>query len=148
MFTNVLILAAGNINHNDPLKAVLDDYLKRLKCCQITEIKQKKQANILNFFECEKYLKPQDAIIICDVLGKNYSSPELSKILQSVQVNFSRLVFVIGAAEGVDDMFKNKAQMLLSLGKNTWPHKLFRVMLIEQLYRTQQILLNHPYHKN
>jgi len=59
----------------------------------------------------------------------------------------SSLAFVIGGADGFSEDQRQKADYLLGFGKQTWPHKLVRVMLIEQIYRTQQILNGHPYHR-
>jgi 23S rRNA (pseudouridine1915-N3)-methyltransferase len=57
------------------------------------------------------------------------------------------LAFLIGGAEGLADAVRRKAQLILSLGAMTWPHLLARGMLLEQLYRAQQILAGHPYHR-
>jgi 23S rRNA (pseudouridine1915-N3)-methyltransferase len=55
--------------------------------------------------------------------------------------------FAIGGAEGLDRMVLDRAAAILSLGAMTWPHLLARGMLLEQLYRAQQILAGHPYHR-
>ena len=55
--------------------------------------------------------------------------------------------FVIGGADGLNDEIRNRASILLSFGQQTWPHMLARVMILEQIYRAQQILKNHPYHR-
>jgi 23S rRNA (pseudouridine1915-N3)-methyltransferase len=57
------------------------------------------------------------------------------------------LAFAIGGAEGMGDAVIARADAVLSLGAMTWPHLLARVMLLEQLYRAQQILVGHPYHR-
>lgn len=57
------------------------------------------------------------------------------------------LAFVIGGADGLDAAFLAEIELKLSLGAMTWPHLLVRGMLMEQLYRAQQILAGHPYHK-
>ena len=55
--------------------------------------------------------------------------------------------FMIGAANGFDDVDRNDADLLLSFGRATWPHLLARAMLAEQLFRATSILANHPYHR-
>lgn len=55
--------------------------------------------------------------------------------------------FVIGGAEGLGADVLERAQFVLSLGPMTWPHRLARVMLCEQIYRAQSILAGHPYHR-
>ncbi len=57
------------------------------------------------------------------------------------------LAFLIGGADGLAEGLRQKAQLVLSLGAMTWPHLLVRGMLLEQLYRAQQILAGHPYHR-
>jgi 23S rRNA (pseudouridine1915-N3)-methyltransferase len=59
----------------------------------------------------------------------------------------SDLAFLIGGADGHADKLRERANFLLSLGPMTWPHLLVRGMLLEQLYRAQQILAGHPYHR-
>jgi 23S rRNA (pseudouridine1915-N3)-methyltransferase len=58
------------------------------------------------------------------------------------------IVFLIGGAEGLDPAVKAAAHLVLSLGPMTWPHMLARGLLAEQLYRAQQILAGHPYHRD
>ncbi len=55
--------------------------------------------------------------------------------------------FVVGGADGLDESRRRRADLLLAVGTMTWPHMLARVMLLEQLYRTQTILSGHPYHR-
>jgi 23S rRNA (pseudouridine1915-N3)-methyltransferase len=57
------------------------------------------------------------------------------------------LAFAIGGADGLHSMVLDRADVILSLGSMTWPHLLVRGMLLEQLYRAQQILAGHPYHR-
>ena len=57
------------------------------------------------------------------------------------------VAFLIGGAEGLDGEVRNRADLLLAFGRVTWPHLLVRGMLAEQLYRAQQILSGHPYHR-
>ena len=59
----------------------------------------------------------------------------------------AELAFLIGGADGLSDAVRRKAELVLSLGPMTWPHLLVRGMLLEQLYRAQQILAGHPYHR-
>ena len=59
----------------------------------------------------------------------------------------AELAFAIGGADGLGAAVLGRADATLSLGRMTWPHLLVRGMLLEQLYRTQQILAGHPYHR-
>jgi 23S rRNA (pseudouridine1915-N3)-methyltransferase len=57
------------------------------------------------------------------------------------------IAFAIGGADGLHSAVLERADATLSLGPMTWPHLLVRGMLLEQLYRAQQILVGHPYHR-
>lgn len=57
------------------------------------------------------------------------------------------IAFLIGGADGLDPALCNRADWVVAFGRLTWPHLLVRVLLAEQLYRAQQILAGHPYHR-
>ena len=84
-----------------------------------------------------------------DEKGKNLTSRDFADTFEKWQLNGqSKINIVIGGADGFSKDFKKKADMLLSFGQMTWPHMLARAMLYEQIYRAQQILANHPYHRD
>jgi 23S rRNA (pseudouridine1915-N3)-methyltransferase len=93
---------------------------------------------------------PQGAfVIVLDERGKDLSSRDLAVKLAAWRDQGVRdLVFVVGGADGLSEAIKAKAGYTLGLGRKTWPHKLARVMLLEQLYRAQQINSGHPYHRD
>jgi 23S rRNA (pseudouridine1915-N3)-methyltransferase len=93
-------------------------------------------------------LSPNTPLIVLDERGKNLTSIQFSKKLEDFQVNHSGTIqFVIGGADGLNDNLRQKANLIMSFGTMTWPHMMARVMLVEQIYRAQQILANHPYHR-
>lgn len=57
------------------------------------------------------------------------------------------VAFLIGGADGLDDVVRTRADRLVAFGRMTWPHLLARTMLVEQIYRAQTILAGHPYHR-
>ncbi|MCL2469814.1 MAG: 23S rRNA (pseudouridine(1915)-N(3))-methyltransferase RlmH [Alphaproteobacteria bacterium] len=88
-------------------------------------------------------------IVLLDERGPDQTSRAFAQQLSQWQdQSIKDLVFIIGGADGVTEELKNKANHLLSLGQKTWPHKLARVMFLEQLYRAQQINAKHPYHRD
>jgi 23S rRNA (pseudouridine1915-N3)-methyltransferase len=95
-----------------------------------------------------KALPPRAFIVVLDERGKNLSSRELAIKLRGWQEQNSEIVFVIGGADGVTDNLRARAHFILGFGHATWPHQLVRVMLIEQIYRAQQINVGHPYHRD
>lgn len=83
-----------------------------------------------------------------DGRGKALSSEGLAQALKKRQdAGEADLALLIGGADGLDRTVLERAQTSLSLGAMTWPHMLVRGMLAEQLYRAQQILAGHPYHR-
>ena len=88
-------------------------------------------------------------IVALDERGKALSSAEFAERVRRWRDDgVSDLAFVIGGAEGLDEGLRRRADLVLGLGRMTWPHLLVRALLAEQLYRAQQILAGHPYHRS
>jgi 23S rRNA (pseudouridine1915-N3)-methyltransferase len=87
--------------------------------------------------------------VALDEHGASWSSRDLAERLAAWRDQGSAtLAFAIGGAEGLGRAVIDRADAVLSLGAMTWPHLLARGMLLEQLYRAQQILAGHPYHRD
>jgi len=87
-------------------------------------------------------------LIALDEHGAMWSSSELAERLAAWRdQGVAELAFAIGGAVGLDEKVLDRADARLSLGPMTWPHLLVRSLLLEQLYRAQQILAGHPYHR-
>lgn len=109
---------------------------------QIQHILQEEGSAIL------QKIKPADYTVAMCIEGKIISSPELSKLVDNVQLDGkSTLNFVIGGSWGLSEEVKQRADFKLSMGKMTFPHQMARVMLTEQIYRSFQISSNGKYHK-
>lgn len=109
---------------------------------QIQHILQEEGSAIL------QKIKPTDYTVAMCIEGKVISSPELSKLVDNVQLDGkSTLNFVIGGSWGLSEEVKQRADFKLSMGKMTFPHQMARVMLTEQIYRSFQISSNGKYHK-
>ncbi len=88
-------------------------------------------------------------LVALDEHGAGWSSRELAHRLAAWRDRgVPELAFAIGGAEGLGATILGRATAILSLGPMTWPHLLVRGMLLEQLYRAQQILAGHPYHRD
>lgn len=132
---------------NDPLADVFDDYKKRLTCkFTLHELEGRTQADQLS--KISEKLNSSAALIVMDERGKSLSSRDFAAKIEGWQIAHPVIQFVIGGADGLSDDIRKKATMLLSFGAQTWPHMLARVMLMEQVYRAQQILAGHPYHRD
>lgn len=88
-------------------------------------------------------------LVALDERGTALSSEALAARLGGWQDGGrNEVAFVIGGANGLDETVRKRAELVLTLGVMTWPHLLVRAMLLEQLYRAQQILAGHPYHRS
>jgi 23S rRNA (pseudouridine1915-N3)-methyltransferase len=91
----------------------------------------------------------QSRTVVLDEKGKALTSESFAKLLQCWQDDGVREVrFLIGGADGHEEVTRSSADLLLSFGPATWPHMLVRAMLAEQLYRAHSILSFHPYHRS
>lgn len=91
-------------------------------------------------------LNANDYVILLDENGVSVNSIKLSKILMSKIEMSKKIVIIIGGAYGVDEAVKLKADYIWSLSQLVFPHQLVRLILTEQLYRSQEITRGNPYH--
>jgi 23S rRNA (pseudouridine1915-N3)-methyltransferase len=93
---------------------------------------------------------PAEAVpIALDERGEALDSLAFARRLETLQQAGARsLAFLIGGADGLDPAARERTRLVLSLGPMTWPHRLARLMLLEQLYRAGTILGGHPYHRD
>lgn len=91
-------------------------------------------------------LSPHDFVVLLDEQGQTLDSPALSRKLMLALDSSKRVVLVIGGAYGVDQTALERADLVWSLSKLVFPHQLVRLLVVEQLYRSQEIALEHPYH--
>ena len=91
--------------------------------------------------------KAKGYIVLMDRLGKVSSSEQLAEKIEKIGQTSSEITFVVGSSCGVSDEVRKRANELLSFGSNTFPHNLFRIMLLEQVYRSFCIIGGIKYHK-
>lgn len=133
----------------------INEYAKRLsKFCEFNIVEVDEASNVTSLDlkkEKEGNLllnKAKGYIIALDGKGKLISSEDLAKTLDENMVNgVSEFSFIIGGSNGLSDAVKNKANAVVSFGKITFPHQLFRVVLSEQIYRAFTIINHINYHK-
>jgi 23S rRNA (pseudouridine1915-N3)-methyltransferase len=120
--------------------AMADEYIKRsgrFANCEMREIRPSR-------FDPWAQL-PSATKILLDPAGKALDSAGFTGIVEKAQTGGRDLVFLIGGAEGLPEMWKQQAGMLLALSPMTMPHELARVVLAEQIYRALTTLRGHPY---
>ena len=150
---HINIICVGKIKENY-LKDAIEEYSKRLsKYCMlnITELIDEKIPNNPNIKEGKNIISQikKDTYIIClDLKGKQYTSEDFSKKIENISLNFnSSITFIIGGSLGLSNEVLDKSNELISFSKMTFPHQLFRVFLLEQIYRAFKIINNENYHK-
>jgi 23S rRNA (pseudouridine1915-N3)-methyltransferase len=115
------------------------------------EVRQRLPAAALKAREAALIIEALPArarLIALDECGAMWSSRGLADRLAAWRdQGVAELAFAMGGADGLGAEVLDRADVILSLGPMTWPHLLVRSLLLEQLYRAQQILAGHPYHR-
>ena len=149
-----LVVAAVGRCKTGPERALFEHYARRITFpLELKEVEEKKKLKsaALKRREGELLLAqaPDGAVIVAlDETGKELSSAAFADRLGRWRDDgIKDVVFLIGGAEGLDDTVKNRADLVVGFGSQTWPHLLVRDMLAEQVYRAQCILSGHPYHR-
>ena len=126
----------------------VNDYLTRIKKYHKIDLIELPDSNIDNEGnEILKHISNKEYIISLAIKGTELSSLELAEKIDKTFINHSNITFIIGGSNGIREDILNKSHMLLSFSKLTYPHGLFRLILLEQLYRSFKILNNETYHK-
>ncbi len=149
----IKIICIGKIKE-EYLKEAILEYTKRLSKYTKLEIIElpDKDYDIKKTLEVERdsilnKLNKSDYNILLDIEGNAYNSIEFSKELDKIRNQNSNITFIIGGSNGVHEDIKKIVNERISFSKLTFPHQLFRVMLLEQIYRSFKILNNEEYHK-
>lgn len=129
------------------------EYAKRVRwSLSIYEVEAKttdpKAAQEEEARKIKEYIKENAFVIVLDERGDGLRSLDFAQTLENLQnTGEDHIQFIIGGADGLTEEIKGRANLLLSFGQQTWPHMMARVMLLEQIYRAQQIMARHPYHR-
>lgn len=148
------IIAIGKIKEKYFSDAIAE-YVKRasryadVKVVELADAPPSKTSEEQRKIESDLLLcKAKGFVVAMDMRGKELSSEGLAELIKSkCTLGESEFSFLIGGSHGHTEELRQSADMLLSFGKNTFPHQLFRVMLSEQIYRALCINAGTPYHK-
>ncbi|MGZ3787647.1 MAG: 23S rRNA (pseudouridine(1915)-N(3))-methyltransferase RlmH [Bacteriovorax sp.] len=146
------LIVVGKLNDKN-IEELERDYFKRITSPKLTihevkahsEILDKEAKEVANKLE-ELSRDENPFIVLLTENGKQFTSVNFSKWL-SDKNETQRIVFIIGGASGHGQAIIDRAHFRLSLSELTYPHKLARLLLVEQIYRAQTIRVNHPYNK-
>ena len=146
------IISLGKFKKNPPLKIVFDYYKKRINLnVDLIELKTYDYENKKKLHhekkEIYKYLKDSDCVVVLDKNGKMLSSENFAAFFEKKMLNQTKKIcFLIGSEIGLEKSLLN-SKNVFSFGQQTWPHLLVRILLIEQIYRSMEILNGSSYHK-
>ena len=147
------LCAVGRLK-SGPERDLLEKYRRRITwALNIVEVEERRKlrAAELKRRECvllEQALPAGCVRVVMDERGKSLTSREFADKLGNWRDQTRDVAFMIGGPGGLDSDLQKSADATISFGAATWPHQLARAMLVEQIYRAQEILAGHPYHRD
>ena len=149
-----LTIAAIGRAGRGPERDLYEHYAGRIRWpLTLRELEEKKKLPPAQLMEREGELLlgaiPDEAVIVAlDRRGKVLDSEAFAARMERWRdESVAEVAFLIGGADGHTETLLKRAALVLSFGAMTWPHQLARAMLAEQIYRAQQLLAGHPYHR-
>lgn len=150
----IKLITVGQIKEKY-LKDAIEEYKKRISKYTNIEIIEVKDEGLVEEEKAKKkeaekiikHISDKDYLITLEIEGNQMTSIDFAKKIDNILIENSNIVFIIGGSYGLSDDIKNKAKLHLSFSKMTFPHQLFRVLLLEQIYRAYKINNNESYHK-
>lgn len=146
------IICVGKVKEKFFVDAI-KEYCKRISKytkLEIIEVADEALESVAMKKEGERILskiKDNDYVVTLEIEGNSLSSVEFAKKIDNNFNSNKNLTFVIGGSYGLDDSVKSRSDYKLSFSKFTFPHQMFRVLLLEQIYRAYKINNNENYHK-
>ena len=150
----ITVICVGKIKEKYLVDAI-KEYSKRISKyskLNIIEVNDIDKGTVFEIMDKEgndilKHIKDRDYVITMEIEGNKLSSLNFAEKIDNLFNNYSNIVFVIGGSYGLSNSVKNRSNFRLSFSDLTFPHQLFRVMLLEQIYRVFKINNNETYHK-
>lgn len=149
----IKIICVGKIKEKY-LEEAINEYEKRISKytkIEIIEVKDysfdKEKTLNQEQLEIKSHITSKDYIITLEIEGKQITSKELANKISKTLIIKPNVTFIIGGSFGISEEIKKISDYNLSFSKLTFPHQLFRVILLEQIYRSFKIINNESYHK-
>lgn len=147
----IKIICVGKIKEKF-LREAIAEYTKRISKYAKLEIVElpdndSEKALLLERDLILSKIKEREFVVTLEIEGRMHDSVELSNLIDKTHNNYPTITFIIGGSYGIHEDIKKRSDFSLSFSKLTFPHQLFRVMLIEQIYRAFKINKNESYHK-
>ena len=143
----IKIICVGKLKESY-LKDGINDYLKRISKYHKINLIELPDSNINDEGnEILKHIDNKDYTISLCIEGTELSSIDLAEKIDKTFISYPNITFIIGGSDGIREDIKNFSNYKLSFSKLTYPHGLFRIILLEQIYRSFKIINNETYHK-
>lgn len=144
----IKIICLGKLKE-EYLTNLTNDYLKRInKYHKIELIELKDEEDLKSEAKnIMKHIGNNDYVITLEIEGKSQTSEEFASVIDHTFITHSTITFIIGSSTGLDESIKKRSNYALSFSKFTFPHGLFRGILLEQIYRAFKINNHEIYHK-
>jgi len=142
------IICVGKIKEKY-LQELIADYSKRINKYHKLNIIELKDSNDISFETKEilKYVNSKDYNIALTIEGRSYNSIDFARHIDELFIKSSTINFIIGGSNGLETVVTDLCNEQISFSKFTFPHGLFRGILLEQIYRSFKINNNEQYHK-
>ena len=150
----IIIVAHGKIKRGPEFELISDyvtrfnkqfnnDFLTSLEISESTESEREFNTKV------SKMLDGKQSSVLLDKSGEHLDSEGFAKFLYTLsETGINQISFIVGGAEGFPKQVTSKAKKILAVSKMVFPHKIARLILVEQLYRAKCIINRHPYHKS
>lgn len=150
----IKIICVGKVKEKY-LQSAIEEYQKRISKytnIAIIEVADEGMDDLQKVKQLEaekikKHINRKDYVITLEIKGEELTSLALAEKLEKINIEYSNITFIIGGSYGLDQEIISLANMHLSFSKLTFPHPLFRVLLLEQIYRSYKIRNHEKYHK-
>ncbi len=143
----IKIICPGKIKEKY-LREAINDYIKRISKYHKISIIEVNDSNINEeAIRILKFVDKRDYVITLEIDGNYIDSVEFACKLDKIFITNSSICFIIGGSDGLSPDVKKRSDYALSFSPMTFPHQLFRVILLEQIYRAFKINNNETYHK-
>ena len=149
----IIIVAHGKIKKG-PEREIISDYVTRFNkqfnndFLTSLEILESNEFEGIYNTKVSQMLDGKETIVLLDKNGEHLDSEGFAKLLNTFsEKGINQIFFIVGGSEGFPKLLTSKARKVLALSKMVFPHKIARLILVEQLYRAKCIINRHPYHK-
>ena len=149
----IIIVAHGKIKKG-PERELISDYMTRFNkqfnndFLTSLEISESNESEGIFNTKVSRMLDGKETMVLLDKSGEHLDSDGFAKLLNTFsEKGINQIFFIVGGSEGFPKLLTSKARKVLALSKMVFPHKIARLILVEQLYRAKCIINRHPYHK-